>query len=252
MRFCCGTSTEYSPDLEDLERSEFFMSTIAFSNGDGVRVEDGEVINIRTGFRAKLASGTALTGSARGQRVRLHGIGERASELIDLSQHGDGQETACFRNTVLGPTEQVSLLASRLPTDLNVSSRVARRKLFTQFDVNGNGYLSLAEVDRGVRDVLHAEALFNCKPAIMRSFKAAKAMARTRSAYGEDYVEDGREFRLLLLYLRRYFELHAMFTAIDMSGDHRIDRAEVAAALPQVLSNVDTHCTGCVLRTIWL
>lgn len=30
----------------------------------------------------------------------------------------------------------------------------ARVKLFNQFDPNGNGYLSLAEVDKGVRDVL--------------------------------------------------------------------------------------------------
>ena len=37
-------------------------------------------------------------------------------------------------------------------------------------DVNGNGYLSLAEVDKGLRDVLALDEVFDCKPAIMRAF----------------------------------------------------------------------------------
>ena len=128
--------------------------------------------------------------------------------------------------------ERVALLAAKLPTDLNVHSRVARRKLFKAFDANGNGYLSLAEIDRAILDVLGSEDLFDCKPAIMRAFQAAKAAGKSANARGDDYVEDGREFRLLLLYLRRYFELHTMFRAVDTSGDRRVDQAEVAAALP--------------------
>tara|TARA_B110000285_G_C14641266_1_gene387714 strand:- start:276 stop:422 length:147 start_codon:yes stop_codon:yes gene_type:complete len=41
-------------------------------------------------------------------------------------------------------------------------------------DVNGNGYLSLAEVDKGMRDVLVSDQLFDAKPAIMRAFQYAK------------------------------------------------------------------------------
>ena len=37
-------------------------------------------------------------------------------------------------------------------------------------DVNGNGYLSLAEVDKGLRDALSLDELFDCKPAIMKAF----------------------------------------------------------------------------------
>ena len=38
-------------------------------------------------------------------------------------------------------------------------------------DVNGNTYLSLAELDKGVRDVLQLNPeVFNAKPAIMRAF----------------------------------------------------------------------------------
>jgi hypothetical protein len=34
--------------------------------------------------------------------------------------------------------------------------------------MNGNGYLSLAEVDKGIKDLLKADNLFNAKPAIFR------------------------------------------------------------------------------------
>ena len=40
-------------------------------------------------------------------------------------------------------------------------------------DPNGNGFLSLAEVDKGILD-LGLERLFNCKPAIMKAFNIAK------------------------------------------------------------------------------
>ena len=36
--------------------------------------------------------------------------------------------------------------------------------------MNGNGFLSLAEVDKGVRDALKSDTLFDAKPAIMRAF----------------------------------------------------------------------------------
>jgi hypothetical protein len=36
--------------------------------------------------------------------------------------------------------------------------------------MNGNGYLSLAEVDKGLRDVVKIPMLFDVKPVIMRAF----------------------------------------------------------------------------------
>jgi len=43
-----------------------------------------------------------------------------------------------------------------------------------KFDPNGNGYLSLAEIDKGIRDVLGLDQLYNCKPAIIRAYNAAR------------------------------------------------------------------------------
>ena len=38
-------------------------------------------------------------------------------------------------------------------------------------DMNANTYLSLAELDKGTRDILDVdEKIFNSKPAIMRAF----------------------------------------------------------------------------------
>jgi hypothetical protein len=50
-----------------------------------------------------------------------------------------------------------------------------RKKMFNLIDGNGNGILSLAEVDGGIRDKLHLDKLFDAKPVLIRAFNAAKA-----------------------------------------------------------------------------
>ena len=100
---------------------------------------------------------------------------------------------------------------AKLPYERNDESKEKRRELFKQFDPNSNGYLSLAEVrklsghslkcpslhvtylcvigvassinkvaisinqvDKGMRDVLEIEELFDCKTAVNASFHFAK------------------------------------------------------------------------------
>ena len=41
-------------------------------------------------------------------------------------------------------------------------------------DMNQNGYLSLAEVDKGIRDVLKCDEIFSAKPVIIWAFNKAK------------------------------------------------------------------------------
>uniref|UniRef100_A0A0G4HUU7 EF-hand domain-containing protein n=1 Tax=Chromera velia CCMP2878 TaxID=1169474 RepID=A0A0G4HUU7_9ALVE len=108
-----------------------------------------------------------------------------------------------------------------------------RKKMFSQFDPNGNGFLSLAEVDKGIRDILAIDALFDCKPAIMRAFQAAKQCAKSKSKYGDDYIEF-REFRFFLVKLRQYFEIWQMFAAVDSSSDRRVSLDEFKEALPKL------------------
>ena len=91
--------------------------------------------------------------------------------------------------------------------------------------MNGNGYLSLAEIDKAIRDVIKAPALFKSKPAVMRAFQAARRANGVNEGAKGAYVERS-EFRLLLEYLKLYFELYAGFRRIDASDDRRIDLHE--------------------------
>jgi hypothetical protein len=45
-------------------------------------------------------------------------------------------------------------LGAQLPTGKSEANKARRNKIFQQFDPNGNGYLSLAEIDKGVHDIL--------------------------------------------------------------------------------------------------
>jgi hypothetical protein len=72
--------------------------------------------------------------------------------------------------------------------------------MFKDMDPNGNGFLSLAEIDKGILD-LGLEGLFKAKPAIMKAFNAAKDYGGDESGHAADYVEK-KEFRIFLHALR--------------------------------------------------
>ncbi|KAK3251352.1 hypothetical protein CYMTET_39307 [Cymbomonas tetramitiformis] len=126
-------------------------------------------------------------------------------------------------------------ITAKLPAGRTPEEKAARTDLFAQFDPNSNGYLSLAEVDKGIRDVLELEELFDCKPAIMRAFQAAKGVHNSKSTLGPDFIER-IEFRLLLVYLRQYFELYQMFDEVDSSDDRRVSLDEFLAAQDKIKS----------------
>ena len=44
---------------------------------------------------------------------------------------------------------------AKLPTEKTNEQKARRKRLFSQFDANGNGLLSLAEVDKAIIDVLN-------------------------------------------------------------------------------------------------
>ncbi len=73
-------------------------------------------------------------------------------------------------------------------------------RLYEGFDPNGNGYLSLAEVHKGCRDVLGLPEIYENKPVMMRAFQAAKGAnnAKSKSELGQHYIERS-EFRSLLV-----------------------------------------------------
>jgi hypothetical protein len=68
--------------------------------------------------------------------------------------------------------------------------------------VNGNGYLSLAEIDKGMRDVVQLPTLFAAKPVLMRAYMAAKNKQKAKNTHSDDYITKGEEFRIMFQYLR--------------------------------------------------
>lgn len=123
---------------------------------------------------------------------------------------------------------------AKFPVEKTEEQKKLRAEIFDGFDPNGNGYLSLAEIDKGCRDNLGLYELFEAKKPIMRAYQAAKSVANSnKSEVGADYV--GRsEFRVLLKYLRDYFVLWKMFEKIDTGCDARIDMAEFMGAVPKI------------------
>jgi Ca2+-binding EF-hand superfamily protein len=103
-------------------------------------------------------------------------------------------------------------------------------------DTNHNGALSLAEVDQGLRVIFggEAQAVIALSPAVTRAFHAAKEVKQSERAGAGETVSKA-EFRLLLVYLKKYFELLEMFDAVDTSEDRRIDLKEFQSACPLLL-----------------
>ena len=122
-------------------------------------------------------------------------------------------------------------LLQRLPIKKTAEDRAKRRQLWNSIDMNKNGYVSLAEFDRGVRDVLNLPKIFSLKKVLIRAFNAAKNKIKGKSKHSDDYVE-WLEFRILLVYLRQYFEYYVMFCRIDTSDDFKVDINEVKKAIP--------------------
>jgi Ca2+-binding EF-hand superfamily protein len=98
-------------------------------------------------------------------------------------------------------------------------------------DFNGNGIVSLAELDKWV---VQSFPLLNNKAALRRAF----IRTTTRDGDGDDWVQR-REFKALLvnvIYFNRAFEL---FDSIDTGRDQRVDFEEFFAAVGRLGLGLD-------------
>jgi Ca2+-binding EF-hand superfamily protein len=102
---------------------------------------------------------------------------------------------------------QVKTIAVPLPSTL--------QDAFTRVDFNGNGMLSLAELDKAVIELWPH---FNNKPAIMRAYKAA-------DRNGTGFISR-KEFKTFLRYLVAYTSIFSTFAAMDQNGDRRVTESE--------------------------
>jgi len=113
----------------------------------------------------------------------------------------------------------------KLPFARNKDAFSKRKEMWTAMDINGNGYLSLAEVTKGVRDVIAVDELFDAIPAINRSFHHVKAVSKAENSHGDDFIQFS-EFRLFLQTLRQFFEYFQAFNRLDVGEDQRVDKEE--------------------------
>lgn len=121
-------------------------------------------------------------------------------------------------------------LREKLPWGTDKESSKKRKQLWNSMDANGNGYLSLAEVDKGMSTQL--PELFDLKPVLIRAFNSAKTKSKAKGSKevnDDDFVTKS-EFRWLLRYMRKYFEFWTAFERIDKDGDRRVSLQEFIAA----------------------
>jgi Ca2+-binding EF-hand superfamily protein len=137
-------------------------------------------------------------------------------------------------NNVRDQTKDVDMASFIRKLPIGENAGELQRKLFSRFDVNGNGHLSLSEVELGLQMMMGAsgETVVDALgPAIARAFHAARDCNPTGSS--GDFVEF-TEFRLLLVYLKRYSELLRLFDMVDTTDDRRICFPEFQEAMPQL------------------
>jgi Ca2+-binding EF-hand superfamily protein len=94
-------------------------------------------------------------------------------------------------------------------------SAAMRRQLFQAWDINGNGLLSLAEIDKAVVECWPA---FDHKPALLRAYAVAKNPTT-------GWI-DARGFRRLLQLIVYFNRLWEVFELIDADHDRRMDLQE--------------------------
>lgn len=144
-------------------------------------------------------------------------------------------------------------IKDKLPFDKSRASLTLRRNLFSRMDGNGNGKLSLAEIESGVRKQLGRSTIgpSGLAPVLMRAYQVARNYGKgvdMRAVAGEQAVKeldtsnlnqatvDRREFRILLEYIYKYAVIYKVFSTIDTNFDRKISRAEYKRAHQELTS----------------
>lgn len=133
----------------------------------------------------------------------------------------------------MGDEDVWAQLKEKLPWEKTDEGKKKREEQWNQIDVNGNGYLSLAEVDKAMKDTIQLPVLFDLKPVVLRAFQAAKDIAPAKSKKDDDYIQKV-EYRMLLGYLRQYYEYWLAFSRIDTDSDKRVSFEEFEKAKDKI------------------
>jgi len=148
---------------------------------------------------------------------------------------------------------ELDLLKRKLPCDKSEESKQKRQGIFKLWDNNGNRILSLAEIDKGIREELGVGDIgpTGLAPVLMRAYQVARnygegmdmskvygmkaAMELKKSDIYASTV-NMKEFRILLEYIQKYFILYEVFKKVDANFDGRIGPKEYAAGKGAMIS----------------
>ena len=118
------------------------------------------------------------------------------------------------------------------------------QKMWKQLDYNGNGLVSLAEIDKLV---VERHPLLNKKPALMRAYKHATGKPAPSST--DCALVEFPQLPALLKALFYYNRVYHVFDKIDTDDDRRIDLSEFKAGFA-VLGLDKKHKAEVVFNTI--
>jgi len=118
-----------------------------------------------------------------------------------------------------------------LPLEKTPESAAKRSQLFDRFDPNGILFLSISEIDKGVREILSFSERFLKKDIIKKAFISAKKSGAKRNNSSEELIEKN-EFRSFLVFLRQYSEYYEIFELMNSTEDRKITYEEFKTALP--------------------
>eukprot|EP00954_Amorphochlora_amoebiformis_P006682 522912-Amorphochlora_amoeboformis.AAC.1 len=111
----------------------------------------------------------------------------------------------------------------RLPVDGSPEGNEILRDIFRGGDANGNGMLSIAELEKLLMITLRFEK--PVKIAIAKSIRRAFDLAKGAEGKNSSFIEI-HEFPTFCRYLRRDLRVLKIYKAIDTSGDMRMDLPE--------------------------
>ena len=159
-------------------------------------------------------------------KIRLSRLNQYEEPEPDLAQESQKNEGIRNSNNKGGSKIDWAAINEKLPTSKDQVEE--RNTLWGQIDANGNGFASLAEVDKGIRDGLELSEIFDAKPSIIRAYQYAKnysPVKGSKNTRGDNYLEK-KELRVFLIALRQRFEYFEAFKKIDTGGDGRINLRE--------------------------
>ena len=214
----------FDPNSVALSDAAIGMSVAVSATATQDRQKEQRAEMLRS-HRHAIADGTASRDSAAALRLRLGvlekyprgppGVARRVGRTYTT---GPSPNTAQLESPGRHHSHDSKLQKKSKADLLTLVPPDDQASLFERIDPNGNGMLSLAELDKGVLELWPD---FNNKPAIMRAYKAA-------DANGTGWISR-KEFPKFLDYLVHYHNLFVTFSDVDTSGDRRITKDEFIA-----------------------